>query len=296
MAGREILLAVSRNNSRLTQARTMLSYPYIHMFISRRTFFAPACNILPLEKPVLIETRAGLGGDGMTKSFGCMKISKEAILKHHWIPLIFLILVLVNTSSVPLQAQSKTIYNILKDQKTSGIKRSVAVRLNNRVSKEALITIAQEIKAKDHNRYERVFILYYLPGMEVGAGAWASSHFNPNLKIEIMGATDEDVSMFKKSSSTDSNRKIIGTWLEEHAPTRKLVLYRAKGKVFLETVYKSGNAGSQEMGEKKTSVGFRFFKNKGSSQGDYFLLNKNGDLEIWDSEGLISTAKKLIAK
>ena len=33
--------------------------------------------------------------------------------------------------------------------------------------------------------HERTFVCFYLPGMEVGAGAWATAHFKPNLKVWI---------------------------------------------------------------------------------------------------------------
>jgi len=31
-----------------------------------------------------------------------------------------------------------------------------------------------------------------LPGMEVGKGAWALSHFNPNLEVQILGFTGKN--------------------------------------------------------------------------------------------------------
>lgn len=35
-------------------------------------------------------------------------------------------------------------------------------------------------------KYDRVFICYYLLGMVVDNGAWASGHFNPDLEIKIL--------------------------------------------------------------------------------------------------------------
>ena len=41
-------------------------------------------------------------------------------------------------------------------------------------------------------RYERVFICYYLPGMILDSGAWATSHFNPTLQVRILGTQQVD--------------------------------------------------------------------------------------------------------
>jgi hypothetical protein len=40
-------------------------------------------------------------------------------------------------------------------------------------------------------KYERVYICYYLPGMEVDAGAWATGHFNPDLEVRIFGTSHQ---------------------------------------------------------------------------------------------------------
>lgn len=36
-------------------------------------------------------------------------------------------------------------------------------------------------------KYKKVFICWYLPGMILDSGAYATSHFDPDLKVEILG-------------------------------------------------------------------------------------------------------------
>ena len=89
------------------------------------------------------------------------------------------------------------IYTIIRTEVVPGIKRSLDIRLNRTVSEEVLRAIATKLKNSDHGTYERTFISYYLPGMKVGSGAWATSHFDPDLEICILGvSTDQEELLF----------------------------------------------------------------------------------------------------
>jgi len=64
------------------------------------------------------------------------------------------------------------------------IKCSFDVRISQKISEKEIAAIANKIK-KSSSATDANFILYYLPCMKVNDGAWATSHFNPDLKIEI---------------------------------------------------------------------------------------------------------------
>ena len=183
-------------------------------------------------------------------------------------------------------------YEVISDATTPSIKRSVDVRLNKRVTEEVLQTLGLRIKASDSRSYQRTFILYYLPDMEVGAGAWASSHFNPELEVEIFGTSAEEHAALTASQAPDESREIIGKWMDNRPfVTRRIVLYRENGKVFMESTYADGSSGTDEVGESSTSPGMRF--DSSLNNEDYFVIDRNGDLEIRDSMGVIATAKKM---
>jgi len=76
-------------------------------------------------------------------------------------------------------------YEIINEKSFLNVKTSLDIRLKEKVDKSTLREIAYELYNNRKN-FERVFIVYYLPGMEVDKGGWATSHFNPNLKIEIL--------------------------------------------------------------------------------------------------------------
>lgn len=61
----------------------------------------------------------------------------------------------------------------------------------------------------------------------------------------------------------------------------------------METIYKDGSGGKEELVESSSPAGRRFDPLGGSSAGDHWILDSNGDLQLRDDEGLIATAKKI---
>ena len=105
-------------------------------------------------------------------------------------------------------------YSIIDDSKHPPIKRSLNIRLAEKVSEDTLRDIAKELKQTDSAQYERTFIVYYLPDMEVGAGGWATSHFYPDLDVRILGLTaEQEVAL--STDSGDPTREVVGNWLDD---------------------------------------------------------------------------------
>lgn len=111
----------------------------------------------------------------------------------------FFLLILVGLSdsepavSEPTTAEASTStysYTVINDDEVQGIKKSLDIRLEKELSEEELYSLANEIKSKIKGQYQNVFISYYLPSMEVGKGAWATSHFTPSLQVKILDFID----------------------------------------------------------------------------------------------------------
>jgi hypothetical protein len=178
-------------------------------------------------------------------------------------------------------------FSIIDSSTVPGIKRRLDIRLNRKVSEQTLRTIALKLKAQDSRAYDRTFITYYLPGMAVGAGAWATTHFNPVLEVRILGLTAED----KPEPTT---RQAIGCWLDERPFfAGHITIFREEGKLFVERKFKDGSSLKKEIVEKKAPLGRRFDYAEGSAYGDHYVLRPNGDLQIRDTEGLVTVARKM---
>jgi len=178
-------------------------------------------------------------------------------------------------------------FKILEDTKKRNIKRSVTVRLDHKVSKKTLIQIAKRIKGMDKKQYQRTFILYYLPGMKIGMGAWATTHFNPGLKVVVQGMSLEDEKALT-SKKKNNRRDEIGSWKSETFPAGIITIYKKKGAFFLEHRFTDGSKMEKKVIRKSSSNGVRFLI-ENSSSGDYYLIDKSKNLQVWDNLGLIST-------
>ena len=78
-------------------------------------------------------------------------------------------------------------YTIIEKESMGSIKLSMDIRLEHEVSEGFLATLALKLRQDEPVKYDRMFICYYLPEMTPGSGAWATSHFNPNLEVTILG-------------------------------------------------------------------------------------------------------------
>lgn len=192
--------------------------------------------------------------------------------------------------STPHQSHKPSNFKIVEDIKKRSIKRSVTIRLASKVSKEALGQIAKQIRNTDKNKYKRTFILYYLPEMEIGMGAWATTHFNPQLKVEILGLSlEEEGALKNKKEKTD--RDEIDSWITESLPGI-LTIYRKKESYFLEWRFNDGSVLKRQLIKKLSSKGTRF-EEENNHFGEYFIINHVNNLESWGRSGLISTSKRI---
>ena len=181
-------------------------------------------------------------------------------------------------------------YSIIDSTAIAGIKRSLDVRLNKRVAEDTLHAIALKLKSQDSRDYDRTFIVYYLPDMTVGAGAWATTHFTPELEVQILGLSTEEK---KKLSAVPANREIVGQWLDEtpYASSR-ITIFHEGGKLYAEQTFADGSSRKKELVEKRSPLGRRFDQVDAATAGDHWILDSRGNLQLHDNDGLIRTAKR----
>ncbi len=191
-------------------------------------------------------------------------------------------------SSIPADVA----YTVIDSQIIPGIKRGLDVRLNRKVSKAVLRAIALELKARDPRKHERTFIVYLLPEMRVGAGAWATTHFNPDLTVEILGLTIAKGKALIDEPIDIPSHRIIGAWIDErHYASSKITIYQAQGRPFLQQRFGDGSKRTKELVERPSPDGRKFEMKEGSPSGDHFLIDRQGNLQLRDQDGLISIAR-----
>jgi len=196
-----------------------------------------------------------------------------------------------NLSSQPIP--SDVIYSIISDKDFQQVRRTINVRLNKKVSKGALKTIATQLKGLERLAFERTFIIYYLPDMKVGSGAWATTYYDPNLVVKILGLTLEaEEKMIQEAKNI--TRDIVGIWKDENPYVPSTVtLYRDAGKLYLATKYKDGSSSVEEMAESDSENGTKLVEKGGNRFGEYFILDRQKNLHAGGKNGIFRTYKKV---
>lgn len=183
-------------------------------------------------------------------------------------------------------------YTIIKKTTSGGIKSSIDIRLKKKVSANILKKIAMELRNTTSKKTKNLFVTYYLPGMKPGSGAWATSHFTPELKITILGLTSEDEKKLKSDSQNGTKGSIIGEWLYEIAGA-KYTFLKKEDKIIMIRKFKDGSGSETEMIKKKQSGKIRFEEKDGNSFGEYYIIEKNGGLGAYDDSGQITIMPSL---
>lgn len=174
-------------------------------------------------------------------------------------------------------------YEIIKDESNSAIeKNQLEVEISEKLTEGQIATLAEELyNSKDKQR--RFYIFYKLKGVENSVASWAISHFDPELEIEIIGSTSkEDSNKDKLSEKIDG--EVIGKWDENKYTFSNLIIYKKDNKVFMKTIFKDGETSDVELKEIKTEKGTRYDYKEGGYNGEYFILNNENGLELYNSE------------
>ena len=184
-------------------------------------------------------------------------------------------------------------FTIIKENRNANFKKTnIEIRLDEEINEEELKNIALKLK-KERSGFENLWIFYYLPNHKVGNGAWATTHFSPELEVIILGAT-------KEASREMDEKKVTGTilnsWKDNDAMMpNKIYLVKENDKLFIKTIYaKSKYSGGSEIVNEVTKInknGLTRF-NYDNNHGEYYVVEKNGNLGLYDNEGKFKEAVK----
>ena len=187
-------------------------------------------------------------------------------------------------------------YKIAKSETDRRNKRIVVQLESNEVAEAELRQIALKLKSEDSRTYDNIMIFYMQPRWDLGGFAWATSHFNPNLRVEINGLSAEQER--KLTEIPDAEWKgAIGAWLEEAVGNEARIVIRRRGKSLeITRVFRDGTKSSDAIVERRVGGRRRFDTREKSSTDDHFVIDSHGDLEIRDMMGLVRVAKKIKRK
>lgn len=185
------------------------------------------------------------------------------------------------------QTQRPT-FTIIEEERIPGVKCSLTVRLEEKVSEAQLEEIATFIKAMEPRQYDRFFIAYLLPEMQVDAGAWATTHWDPDLEVTILGASIEDEQELRANEGSEADgADAIGSWIDETPfAASRIDIYRKDGSIWM---YRNFEDGSDLLDE-LTEIGNKFHL---PDHGEWVQIDSAGRLLWYDREGLIKAVRPI---
>lgn len=195
---------------------------------------------------------------------------------------------LVETASTAIPGD--VIFTVVTEDSIPGIKRSLDVRINKRVSEDVLRAIALELHGRSPQKYERTFMIYLLPEMHEGDSAWATTHFNPDLEVRVLGLTPMEANALSAEPIARGG-SMIGRWADERIGG-VIEIRDEGGQLHFEERFKDGSKRQKVLLEKKVTAG-RQFTEAQAEYGEFWLLLPDGRLQLGDDDGIMATFKKL---
>jgi hypothetical protein len=181
------------------------------------------------------------------------------------------------------QALPSEVMSVTETDTMGTMKRSVVVRLSKPVTEGKLEAIARSVHAEKPN-FDRTFIEYLIGDMAYGAGAWATTHFNPHMEVRILGPSRGQL----QAAKAKADGKTIGTWVGQMGSV--LSIERDGKDLYLVSKHADGSHGREKLRAKKTTLGIRYEPIDDGGMGDHYLLRPDGSLELRDNLGLIFLA------
>lgn len=179
-------------------------------------------------------------------------------------------------------------YNILEDTVKSNIKRTVEVELPERLDEVELKRLAEHIKGLSNKDVERTFIGYRIAGNDPKQAYWATTHYNPTLKVNIMSEIATNYENMKGKDLPEGD--VIGSWMVNRGLEYRMTAYNKDGKTYLQSAYGDGTSSDEIYFLTETDRGTRIEED--NDFGEYYLINSEGELEFWSDNGNYYTAKK----
>ena len=95
------------------------------------------------------------------------------------------------------------------------------------------------------------------------------------------------------TADTARDTEVIGQWRDHifSGTEARIVIISESGQLRMEHVFNDGGKLEDSLIEVQSSVGRRFDNADGS--GEYFVIDRRGNLEMWDIYGLVTTATRL---
>lgn len=201
--------------------------------------------------------------------------------------ILLLLLSLLSINIAFAQTTAKIPYTIeSKKFDATFSKATIDVRLSRKLTKDEIKIVATEIMNK-YSGYTKYFIFYWLPNVEIGTGAWATSHFNNNsLFVNIQGVDEATEKKLKNAKIPEGT--LIGKWYDGRAMVENTIIIYKKGNVTrAREVYKGGGFNEKDL----TKSGSKYIYE--NDFGEFYKIESDGNLGLYSQNGRYGVASKI---
>lgn len=188
----------------------------------------------------------------------------------------------LQTSQADTTLPSDLTFKIIKENINDSINKcNLDIELNRKVIEQELTNLANKLRGT-RTKFNKVWIFYTLPNMKIGSGAWATTHFTPNLEVKILGSTDKEESN-TNNAANNLDGKQVGKWYEQQATSATYLYYEKDNKFFMKTIFKDGTSMEAKMNQKKVGNGLQLTDPE-DTHGEYYIISKSGELEFYNKD------------
>ena len=188
-----------------------------------------------------------------------------------------------STTHSDTQIPKDLIYKILKETPNKVVSKcNLDIQLSRKINKEELTAVANELRST-RKQYNHLWIGYTLENMKVGSGGWATTHFTPNLEVQILGATADEEKELNELAKNVEGGQILGQWFEQQATSATYVYYEKNKKLYMKTIYKDKSSTEVVVNKRKVENGLRVYDTE-NAHGEYYIISDSGNLEFYNKE------------
>jgi len=178
-------------------------------------------------------------------------------------------------------------YTLIDKELGSSKKCILDIRLPDRISEDEIKAIAEHLRDNEGESCSPLFIFYFLPGEIPGTDmAWAYSHYNPQLEIQINGLSLKTKATLEADKTSD-DENVVGSWLDAGSISRKIVIKKINNSYRMTSTYGDGSGETVTLTVKVVNGEERLYETPGNLYGDYMVIKENGNLAFFDDAGFI---------
>lgn len=188
---------------------------------------------------------------------------------------------------------SNGFYTVLKDEVRPPHKRTVEVLLQDRVNAQELQALGLFLTEQNQQPVERVFIGYRLADQDPDSAYWATTHSNPDFQIRFTGLTADEYTAYKAYDPTAHYDNVMGAWIIEQGFNYIAVAYQKDGLVYMDDVFPGKGANVYQFETSELENGGLRLEQPDNEFGEYYVIDKAGNLHFWSEHGNYFTAAPL---